>query len=327
MLRSLKNLAVKQYDAVRSIALGLETLFVYALGLGRYRSVLVVGIFSLVRGLPILMRRRSTLVLAAFTPFILAAVYLDAKWGQIAPVFSRLHFFITIASLIFVDAVVSRWCLYGALQRWSNGRLFKQCPQCKYDNRSLVSVCGQCAYESGKRSETVKSCEPSSNPEVPEDVATEIMSYTKGGFRPPSKKILGLVSLDDDEFLLIHMRIFPYRSFFKNGVRSLAGNLLLTTKRIYFIHSVFFESGWRMRECLTYQEVVSVIVTTRRVATTSEPLLRLTTLENEYEIVFKSIFRYREPIDHIVRCIQKRAPSADVGFDESYQNLRNNRLI
>lgn len=320
---NLKTLIIEKHEAVVAFFMGLETLLVFAVGLGRYRTVLVFGFFFLLRALLRWAARKERFLLILMLPALLTSIYYDFTRGQIFPVFQFGNALITIASLMIADALFVRLFLNRVLQKWSSQALFKVCPICKFDNKSLVNRCACCSYY---KADIVESYTAEDRlidvPHMPNDLINEIEEYKRAGFnKQPSKKTIKLVGLNFDEYILLNMRFFASPSFFIDGVRTVADNFLLTTQRVIFIHSLFFEKGWRMRETIIYKDITRLLITSRRVLNTDQPSLRIETQNGYYEIGFQAITDYREKIDNIILCIRRRRPDVRIESDMNVQSL------
>jgi hypothetical protein len=316
----LRERAVLGHGAILRLLTGAETLIIFACGLGRYRSLLVLGMFFFATGVIEYMKKSYKVLSLMLGPVLLFSLYIDVRSGQVLPVFPGLPFLVTVVSLALIDVVLVRGLACRTLIRWSNGSLFRTCPRCSYSNRSLVNECGQCSYRNDSGSDKRAAQYPEKREEL-NALIEETAGYRKAGLKQPSGKIRGLLTLDEDEVVLTSLRIFPLQTLFRDGERTLASIMILTTKGVIFLQSLFFEVGWKMREQILYDDIIEIAATTKRVTTTKEPTLAIKTRSHQYEVCFMALFPYREQIKAITSCITRRATTAIVRTDTEYNSL------
>jgi hypothetical protein len=109
------------------------------------------------------------------------------------------------------------------------------------------------------------------------------------------------LQLKSNEVLLINLKVFPFKSFFKNGAEEIVKNLVLTTERVLFVDYSFLGSGWRFREILLLDDIQYLTASKNE-----EPFIKFQTKENYFEIYFRNFIPYKNKIAGIMNCIKKR---------------------
>lgn len=304
-----------KYDAIILFSTSVATLLVFLSGLGRYRVILLFFIFFLLRAVFSYFKLSSTGLYLLLLPVLLIVLPLDIKYGQFLPLFPNLHFIISITFLIVVE-LLARSCTVGILRRLTNKEIFRVCPECMYDNRNLVDECASCNYKSSSSDSIVEQRSPVSGIKLANDIKKEIDKNTKLGLlKKPSGKILKSLRLEVDENILVNIKIFPNRSFFKNGVREVGGNFVMTTKRIVFIGFSFLGGGWRFKEIIHYDQLSDIRVEMKQLVTKKEPVIVFKTIDNVYELYFKSLLPFRNKINGIIDCLRKNNASVPITID------------
>lgn len=308
-----EDFVIKYQESIIYLSTSFAFLSVFILGAGRYRTILLFAFFYILKTLFSVYKKDIKILYYLFLPALLVLFYSDVITGQIYPIFPHLHFLITILIVVIVE-MLFRIFSSKILQSASNNMLFKICPKCMYNNKILVIKCAYCSYSkelgindvrTDMRSEISKS----------EKIISEIEKYKKSGLlKNPSRKIITILNLDPDDFILINCRIFPFNTFFKNDIQDLMSNLVMTAKKIYFIDYSFFAKGWRTKEFLSYDEIIEVSVAMKREFASKEPVLFIKA-KNNYEIHFRKLFPYRKKIHAIVECIKKRNPKVNFSID------------
>lgn len=153
--------------------------------------------------------------------------------------------------------------------------------------------------------------------EINEDIVVEIESYKNIGlFTKPKKQLLDFLILQQDEEILINLRLIPSRSIFKNDIRErYAQRLILTTERIIFI----INKGYILKEFFPYTQITDILVTKRWYISGDHPVIVIKTANDTYEVLFLSLFSYKKKIQGIVDCIKKRNPKINVEIDSKYE--------
>lgn len=320
MFSRLKEQAVRNHKAVRYFSMGAVTWLVFAIGLARYRSVLCFGLFFILWGFVAYSETKHKLLTIALLPSLLVTLYLDVHNGQLFPVVPHLSVLITIVSLVVIGELFMNG-IYRVLTKWSGGALFEMCPRCKCNNKSLVDQCSHCSYKKTLSHNEIMNKEMIEGVEIDPAIASEIAEYRKAWFEQPTKKILSLLGLHRNEFVLTNLNLSPLASYFKDGVRSVAGNMVLTTERIIFIHRVFFEKGWRMREDVPYSELIEVCICVKRLVVAEEPVISIKTQSCNYEICFRTTTSYEKRISAIISCIRGMSPGVKITTDATYERF------
>ena len=315
MKNDIKKIIFLHYQTIVILSYSVPFLLIFVMGIGRYRVVLSFSMFFLVKAALSYFKKENRLLYLLFLPVLLSMLYLDIKNGQIYPIFPRLNFIVTISIVIAIE-VLMRGYINNILERLSDKVLFKVCPSCKYDNKNLVEQCNNCSYSKNNDGNLIEIEQSNNMPIVTLDINNEIENYNKVGlYRKPSKKIVDILNLSVGESVLINLKIFPFRTFFKDGNRDIANNLILTSQGIYFLDYSFFGSGWRMRKVISYGQIINVSFTSKKVFASEKPIFSINTANGLYEVLFSTFSPYREKIERIIDCIKKRNPKISVEID------------
>jgi len=162
--------------------------------------------------------------------------------------------------------------------------------------------------------------------EIKEDIAIETKKYKKIGlFKKPKNRLLSLLDLKHSEEVLINLRLFPFRSIFKNDIKErYAKRLVLTTERIIIV----IKRNWILKYSLPYYEVTDIFITKEWYISGDFPVINIKTANDTYKILFTTLFPYRKKIQAIVDCIKKRNPKINVEIDSKYtENFRREILF
>lgn len=153
---------------------------------------------------------------------------------------------------------------------------------------------------------------------INESETIEVEKYRKIGlFKKPKKSLLHLLDLNHNEEILINLRLFPLRSIFINNIKEgYAMRLVLTTERIIFI----LNRGWILKEFITYDSINEILLTRKRINSSTFPEVMIKTSTNTYEILFTTLFPYRDKINGIVDCMKNRNPNINAGIDSEYHD-------
>lgn len=300
---NLKREAASHNDAVRSLFISIEVLFIFAIGIGRYRTVLALVFIFLIRAFVKYKKKDDRPITALISPVLVVCVYYDFTVGQIVPVFDHFNWIFTIIVLLIIDEFFVRRFLYHSLQRWSQQTLFLVCPRCGFGNTQPAEKCPKCGFVNegepvlkGKRDEIKHEADGS--------IIEEINRYKEAKlYKQPSNRILASLELASDEFILInYRRPRLFCNYFKNDTAELIQYIILTTKRVIFLGFAPFSEGWFVREIINYADI--------RDASFEEDQewthLRLRTEGDLYYLRFSSLVEATSKVKAIVSCIDRR---------------------
>jgi hypothetical protein len=146
-----------------------------------------------------------------------------------------------------------------------------------------------------------------------DSINTERNTYQKIGlYKKPNKKLLNFLDLQHDEEVLINLSLFPFKNLFINDVKErFAKHLILTTQRVIFI----LNRGYLIKEFFTYNQITSIVVTSKWHISGDFPVIILKTATDVYELVFSTLFTYRKKISGIVDCIKTRNRDIEISID------------
>jgi hypothetical protein len=120
------------------------------------------------------------------------------------------------------------------------------------------------------------------------------------------------LDLHHDEEVLINLSLFPFKNIFINDVKErFAKRLILTTQRVIFI----LNRGYLIKEFFTYNQITSIVVTTKWHISGDFPVITIKTANDMYEVLFCSLFTYRKKINGIIDCIKTRNRDIEISID------------
>ena len=304
------------YNAILNLSSSIIELLIFATGLGRYRIILFYSAFSLLKAIFNWLKVDDLRILYFFyLPILVITLYVDIQKGQFYPIFPKLPFWITVLILVVAE-LSTREYVKKMLWKLSDGEIFSVCPSCKYDNRNIVTQCSNCSFRKGIEKVDEKRYEYRDSTLIYSNLNKEIENYKKIGlFKKIPLRIFNLLGICENETILIYSRVFPFKSLFKNSIRLILNNIVLTSERIIFVDYYFFSSGWRVKEVFSYDEIVEVVATMKKLGIKKEPVIIIKTIKDSYELFFRTLFPYRGKIKGIIDCIKKRNPNIPVTMD------------
>jgi hypothetical protein len=152
----------------------------------------------------------------------------------------------------------------------------------------------------------------------------EIKYYKKIGlFKMPDNSILNLLRLKNNEKILINLKIFPFRSIFKNDIRERhAQFLILTNDRILIIRKDISIS-----DIILFDDLTNLIISKKWLMTADLPVISIKTSTDLFDIYFYKIAPYKKKIEGIISCIQQRNPKISIENNLKEDNLIKNILF
>ena len=267
---------------------------IFASGIGRYRCVLVYGLYFLLRA-AVSLFNRDRKVLMIFLPLVIVSLFLDLTRGQVFPVLEKGHLFIALPLLLAADMIIRKF-VGRLILELTGGELFIACPSCGHDNKDLVKRCKNCSYQKGDQ--------------LVLQPVTEKLSV--GGNKIPLRAFV-LLGLQQNENLLFHKKIAS-NVFSVNGVKQARTNLFITSERIIFLDYFRFpirsSDGWRARDSILLSSTTSIECEMKKTYLAKEPVLIINTSSDVYEIIFRR--RNIKEIHEIVNTIKKVCPQLEV---------------
>lgn len=281
----------RHYQSIIDIVVSGIWLLVFFSGVARYRTLLVVAGYFFLKAIfrsETIDRRILSLL---YPPALVIAFAKDIHNGQLFPVFEYHNVLLAIVTLMCAEALIIIGYLHRVLQILSDNAIFRTCPRCKFDNATVVDRCLNCSYVKGvviNLTDVGKSAII-----VDAESNNEIERYKDAGaYLYPTAKLMNLIELDTDEHILINIKSFFTFGYYKNDKRNAVSNLLLTTKRIFVIHFLMDSDGWRMKEIISYDKLISATGEMRKHLMRKEPSLILETSSNTYEFAFNGTVNY-----------------------------------
>lgn len=291
---NLKNSLRTYHNAIADSASFLVASLIFVSGIGRYRCVLLYGLYFLLRAVLSLFSFDRK-VLMIFLPLVIISLFFDITKGQIFPVFKKNYLFIAVPLLLIADMIIKRF-VGRSIEQLARGELFATCPSCGYDNKDLVERCKNCSYQKGDQ--------------LLVRLTTEGLSAI--GNRIPFRAF-SLLGLQQNEKLLFHKKIAS-NVFSINGVNQARTNLVITNERIIFLDYFRFpirsSDGWRERDSIPLSSISNIECKMKKIYLTKEALLGINTASNLYEIVFRK--RNIREILEILNIIRTAYPEVDI---------------
>ena len=312
-----KDFVVKHHESLVILSVGLSLLLNFAVGTARYRMVLVLAGYFILRALLVNIEKEYSILKFLLCPLLMLSLYLDVTHGQINAIYTRMNVVISFLALVISERLVKRSVWY-ALGRISANELFVVCPGCRYENNEMVNECPQCAYRLGAPIE--RSINAGSN-EADPAVSGEIQNYKAMGlYRQPSKNLLGILGLHQDETILMNMSTLPMLDFYMDGMKRPVFTIVLTIERIICVDHMFFSKGWKIRETIRYNDILHLSASRDRARVGEKLLLSIATASHCYEIAFSYFLPDSDQIQiqkirTIIDCICKRNELVNVTFD------------
>ena len=306
-----KNFLIKYHDGAVNLSGFLATSLVFLSGIGRYRTVLAYALYCLLKGLWAVVGKGAE-AKYILLPTIIISLYFDLTKGQIWPLFERSYFIVSVGIAVVLDTLARRR-VQKLIEEISKGDLFIICPSCNYDNKELVKICQACSYKKGDPFSALR--------------RTDLLSVRgeKGGVIRMPERVIQMLGIKEQEKILFSMRVFPFKSVFRNGEQEIVTFFVLTNTRIIFLDYHYFSYSWRKKDILSLSDIISVQGKMKKMYMVLQPEFVITTRSGDiYEIVYKKYGRYRQRIEDVCSLIKKINPEINVSVDlpESQWKIR-----
>lgn len=278
---------------------------VFLLGVGRFRVIIFYSFFSFLKGVFARMKITLTPLYLLFLPVLFLLILNDIKYGQVRPLFSSVNFAGALLITFSFDFLV-RELAKRKIQDLTEYEVFFICPRCNFLARDFVRKCDKCGFQKGNLLDD--STDVVDSPYLIPEIAEEIAYYKKKGlYKIPTSKLRKLIHCMKDEYVLINLRMFPFRMMHKNGEKLLIKRLLITNKRILLIDFSVWGDGWIYKENIYIDQIYKVKLTEKRINIKNAPILILETQTgDEFEIFFSSFPNVKEKFRAIIDCIRTR---------------------
>lgn len=309
----LKSYLIDNYDSIISFGGSGLWLSIFITGIGRYRTVLFFAAYYLILAGFELKKKNPWILHVFFLPAAFLTLHFDLRTGQLFPLFSYHNFILTISIITIAQMLLIQGYLFRALQILSAKTIFRTCPRCHFDNIRLVIHCPNCLYDKSQEGSILDVINTGSSAMASADIKSEIGNYmAAGAYQSPTDKLTRLLGLSDDEIILINIKCFFGIGYYKNSHRVAVSKLILTTKRIIFVHALIDSDGWRLKETIDYYQLTEAWAEMTRHFARKVPALLLITASDRHEITFGSATPYAAKLGSIVDCIRKRRPNIPI---------------
>ena len=257
------------------LSIALKCLLLFAVGLGRYRICLFVASYFLIKPIISSNVKNAYIFKVTYLAIGLPFLYFDIERGQIFQIYNNnlIVFFISFALL---ELFTKNFTNY-SVETLTGNNIFSFCQKCGYENIELVSKCKNCQSK-GNYNTTYQLNSNTVNNKI-NDCNESVFTSE------PSEKLLNLLKLKNDEFILINIKIPFIRGIHKNNQKKLCKNVVITNYAVYFIDYKFYHRGWVYLERLPFSEIEKVSVGTKHVGISDYPLLNIDT-QNEDKFEF-----------------------------------------
>lgn len=285
------EIALKYQDVLINGASAISVVLLFLVGIGRYRFILVYAAYSLLN-CSIAAVAPGKKIRFFLLPATIIAIYIDINKGPLLPLFPVNHLFLSLVLMLIVDGTVRKITNH-FMEKVANGAMFVVCPSCNFDHSTLSRKCAQCSYEN-------KSQKMISTANLQKNTLAPI-------------KVIRMLNLNDNEEILYHFKLFPYRSILRNGIRQIRTNFVITTRNIYITDYFYFSRGWREKDIISLQDVVNVEGKMIKLHLSQEPILIMRTLaHDEYEIRFRKLGKFRDIIKELTAILKNENPNINV---------------
>lgn len=297
-----KELFVRRHNLVLHLTSFLTASLIFLSGVGRYRTVLVYAAYCLLKSVWTFIKPGRE-VKYVLLPAIIFSLYLDITKGQFFPLFLSGNLVVALLAMVITDTLLRRG-VERFIEHSAEGNLFVKCPSCKYDNKELVGRCVFCFYEKG-HSVSV----------APANLSVPLVAVGSN-VKMPSNKIIRMIGVGADERILFLMKVFPFKSVFRNGKQEIMNVFVLTEDRMILLDYHYFSSSWRKRYDIAVSEILIVEGKMKRIYMAQQPSLEIKTRPGHtYEIVFRRFGGYKEKIFAIGNLIKQLNPETKVTID------------
>lgn len=274
-------------------------LVLYAVGVCRYRSVLVLSVLMLMRFT--IADEKMKYVKSILAPVLIFSLILDIKFGQYFPIYPTLSPIISVLIFVTSEYIFVVYVKY-LIPRLSNNKVFTVCPKCYFNNGNLVTTCGgsNCGYSCLENTylhltdnEEIENC--------------KIVSNQIGSNLPKtiSKRKRAALNLRHNEILLANIRVSPFSGVYKNGSKLFINSLIITDSRIILIKYGSIAGGWKTREDLALSSISSIKIGTKWHITKVASMLEFKlTNDNTYELFYSTFDKSNQVLDDMAGCIK-----------------------
>lgn len=282
-----------------SLSIVIKLSFLFLIGIGNYRSILLLIIYFSIKSISKKIIERVILNLL-FVPVFLYLIFYDLEFGQLWLERSN-NFILFVVLFIVVDHVLTRY-INIFFEKTSNGHVFTYCSNCRYENKQLTIKCNNCNYEKIGDGEI--------------NYDTKQSKYDISFFGMPKllrhelgeNNILNL-SLSSEEFIHISIKVIIGNSPYINGFKRLCSFIVFTNKNIIFMHKIYIHRGYRWKENVNLLDVKEVSKENKKISISSRQAIRITNGQQTFDIFLWSLNKtdssFEEHFNIIKNHIQK----------------------
>ena len=257
------------------LSIALKCLLLFAVGLGRYRICLFIASYFLIKPIISSNVKNADIFKFTYVAIGLPILYFDIEKGQILQIYNNnlLVFLISFALFeIFTKKYTNKY-----IESFTKYKIFSFCQKCGYENIELVDKCKNCQSKEENNSTSRHATNIIGN--KIKDCSENILTSD------PSKKLIDLLKLKNDECIFVNIEIPFIRGVHKNNQKKLCKNVVITNYAVYFIDYKFYHRGWVYLERLPVSEIEKVSVGTKHVGISDYTLLNIVT-KNEDKFEF-----------------------------------------
>lgn len=289
----------KRIEIINGLSIALKLLILFMVGVGRYRVCLFMALYFLIK--PILVNTPWVNNIAKFFFSVVAIplLYLDATQGQVFPVYNTnlIVFFISFA----LTELLSKKYVNSYIESITRGEIFSYCKRCGYENVELVRTCKECSYNKKlgdlpKESSDKRKYDPAINNK-------DLYAST------PTKRLIEILKLEDDEKIYFNVNVPFVQGIYKNNVKYLCKNVVITNKNVHFIDYKFYHRGWCYLERLPVTQIKSIDASIKHIGISDCSLLRIESTDNNTFEIFVSMRNLDKEtyieIAHIIKNISR----------------------
>ncbi|BCR06064.1 hypothetical protein DESUT3_31330 [Desulfuromonas versatilis] len=269
----------KKIDLINGLSIACKCIFLFLIGLGRYRVCLFLASYFLFK--PLLFERieGGKYLRVLYLVFAIPLLYLDIAHGQIFPIFKSnlIVFFLSFALL----ELLSKKYINSYVEKITSNEIFSFCKKCGYENIELVNTCKNCQFANKEELPGGKN-----NSEIGIKFKTDNKNHFSHN---PTNRLLKILRIGSSEEVHLNIKIPYIRGIHKNNNKILCKNVIVTNQNIIFIDYKFYHRGWSFQDCLSFSNFKNAEVGIKRVGVSDFPLLKIITNENEKFEFFVSV--------------------------------------
>lgn len=282
-------------EAIVYTTIAFSVAMTYAIGIARYRLVLVFALYFVLKSIENVWPTRARLSYLLLPIFVVTLI-VDIHRGPLYPIFETNSLVLGLAAML-MGTTIATVIMKRAIVAVSHGDTFVYCPVCLHDNNDIVTKCRQCSYPQDNASES----------------ATSTFGGTVGGL---PRRVMQMLGLHQNEQVVFKSKLFPNRSVFEDGTRVIRKYLVVTSQRLIFIDYFYFAQGWRERRDIPLENVSRIDGSYQKNRFAKQPVLTIRTRSGScFEVVYELFADHKKQIPEIATAIKKLNPKVGVHVD------------